>query len=67
MAQFFQVFGAEGAVDHAVIAAHGERHAMAHNDLVAIIHYGDLRDPANGTPDERIGSLLRAQNSERKQ
>jgi len=35
----FRYFSAEGAVDHAVIAAHRKRHAMAHDDLVAIVHY----------------------------
>ena len=42
VAEFFQIFGAQGAVDHAVVAAHRERHAMADDDLVAIIDTGPL-------------------------
>ena len=47
MAKFLQVLCAEGAVDDAVIAAHRDRHAMADDDLVAIIEYWHFRDPAD--------------------
>ena len=33
---------------YAVLAAHRERHPVAHDDLVAVVHYGDVCDPANG-------------------
>jgi len=45
--QFFQVLGAEGAVDGAMIATHPDRHAMTDDDLIAIIHdwrFVDLAD-----------------------
>ncbi len=48
MPQLLQIFRAERAVDHAMIAAHRDRHAMAHADLVAIVDHGPLRDRADG-------------------
>ena len=60
MAQFFQVFSAEGAIDHAVITAHRERHAMARDDLVAIVHYRDFRDPAN-SENETLRRIMTAE------
>ena len=39
MAQFFQIFRAERAIDDAVIAAHPDRHALADNDLIGIIDH----------------------------
>ena len=47
MALLARAIGAKRAVDDAMVAAHRERHAMAHDDLVAIVHYRDLCDPAN--------------------
>ena len=35
-------------VDDAMVAAHGERHAVADHDLVAIINHRDFHDFANG-------------------
>jgi hypothetical protein len=32
MPQFFQIFSAECAIDEAMIAAHGDGHAMANDD-----------------------------------
>ena len=47
MSQFFQILSAKRTIDDAMIAAHRERHAMADDDLVAIIDYRNFRNPAN--------------------
>src|SRR5438034_1287694 len=50
MTEFFQVLGAKGAVDGAMIATHPDRHAMTDGDLIAIIHdwrFVDLTDGEN--------------------
>lgn len=39
VAELFEVLGAEGAIDDAVIAAHGDRHTVADDDLVTIVNY----------------------------
>ena len=44
VAEFFQILRAERAVDHAMIAAHRNRHALAGDDLIAIIDHRNLRD-----------------------
>ena len=52
VAEFLEILRAEGAIDHAVIAAHPDRHAMADDDLVAIIDdwlFGDRADGENET------------------
>ena len=48
MTEFLQILRAERAVDHAMVAAHAERHALADDDLVAIINHRNFRDLANG-------------------
>ena len=48
MSQFFQILGAQRAVDDAVVAAHRERHAMAHRDLIAIVDDWNFCDLAHG-------------------
>jgi len=44
VAEFFKILGAEGAVDDAMVAAHADAHAMADNNLIAIIHNGSFSD-----------------------
>jgi hypothetical protein len=47
VAQFFQILGAERAVDDAVVSAHCKRHSMTDDNLVAIVDYRKFRNPAN--------------------
>ena len=48
MTEFFEILSAECAVDDAVVTAHRDQHAMADNDLIAIIDDGHFRDLADG-------------------
>ncbi len=48
MAEFFQIFRTESTVDDTMVAAHRDRHAMADNDLVAIVDHRNFCDPADG-------------------
>src|SRR5437588_6148882 len=48
VAEFFQIFRAERAVDDAVVAAHRDRHTMTGDDLVGVIDNWDFRDLADG-------------------
>src|SRR5437870_13283229 len=47
MAEFFQIFRTESTVDDTMVAAHRDRHAMADNDLVAIVDHLNCCDPAD--------------------
>ena len=49
VAQFFQIFGAQRAVDDAVVAAHRERHAMAHSrsDLFCAARMTGVSSPSS--------------------
>lgn len=52
MPKLFEVFSIESAIDDAMVAAHHERHAMANDDLIAIIgqpHFCDFSDGQNDT------------------
>src|SRR6266496_3218867 len=48
MSQFFQILGAQSAVDDTVVTAHRDRHAVADDNSVAIIDYRNLGDLAKG-------------------
>src|SRR5260370_42191697 len=45
--QFFQIFGAECTVNYSMVTAHRDRHAMAYDDLIAIIDYWNFRNLAD--------------------
>ena len=52
MAEFLEIFRAECAIDDTMIAAHRDRHAMADDDLVAIVdhrNFGDFADSKDET------------------
>lgn len=48
VAQLFQIDRAERAVDYPMVAAHPDRHAMANDNLIAIIDDGHFVDFADG-------------------
>ena len=48
VAEFFQILRAQSAVDHAMIAAHRDRHPVAEYDLVALVDHRNLGDLADG-------------------
>ena len=56
MAELFQILRAQSAVDHAMIAAHRDRHAMAGDDLVAVVDYRRFCDPTD-RKDEALGRI----------
>ena len=56
MSQFLQIFGAERAVDDAMVAAHRDGHAMADHHLIAVVNDWDFCDLAHGE-NEALGRI----------
>ena len=46
--QFLKIFGAERAVDDAMVAAHRDRHTVTDHHLIAVVNDWDLCDLAHG-------------------
>src|SRR4051812_29446418 len=47
LAQFREVLRADGAIDHAMIGAQADRHALPNDDLLLVIDHGLLHDRAD--------------------